>query len=215
MSEVNDILVMEFFESLGFITTRPCKYAVPGRAKTPDEEMDLLVVNPLRAENTVPESVLWTTSDVRGISRGIVSVAGWHCERFYQSMFEKSPELLRFTGESVMRSAEKRLGTRDFVKIICLAELPASRELRQMTLSSLREKGVDGVLLFRTVLDHLVHTVDANRNYDKSDVLQVLRILKTYKLLKDDQMELFQKKARKRRTPRQSDPVEAGPETGA
>lgn len=214
MSKINDSIVAEYFESLGFIVNRPCKYVIPGRAKTPDEEMALLVVNPLAPENRIPGTVLWGNAEVQCISRGVVAVMGWHCERFYQSMFEKVPELLRFTGESVSRSVEKRLGTRDFAKIICLADLPASREHREKTLASLRQKGVDGVILFKTVLDHLVNIVDTNRNYEKSDVLQVLRILKSHKLLKDDQLELFQKKNRRRRSSRpagESPPTPAPP----
>jgi len=39
-----------------------------------------------------------------------------------------------------------------------------------------------------------------NRNYEKSDVLQMLRILKNYDLLKDRQMELFKSKKKARVT---------------
>jgi hypothetical protein len=40
--------------------------------------------------------------------------------------------------------------------------------------------------------------VDVSKNYEKSDLLQILRILKTYDLLKEAQLDLFETpKARK------------------
>ena len=43
---------------------------------------------------------------------------------------------------------------------------------------------------FFTNLQDLIQKVEANRNYRKSDTLQVIRILKNYDLLKDAQMDL-------------------------
>ena len=37
----------------------------------------------------------------------------------------------------------------------------------------------------------IVEKIEANRNYGKSDTLQVIRILKNYDLLKDAQLEMF------------------------
>ncbi len=78
-------------------------------------------------------------------------------------------------------------------KILCLPRLPVSGELREKTIGMLKEKGVDGIISFRTMLWELVSRVDINKNYDKSDLLQVVRLLKNYDLLKDDQMEFGQK----------------------
>jgi len=41
------------------------------------------------------------------------------------------------------------------------------------------------------MLADLLNETEVNRNYQKSDLLQIIRILKTYDLLKDSQMELF------------------------
>ena len=51
---------------------------------------------------------------------------------------------------------------------------------------------------FRTMLADLVRETQANRNYQKSDLLQIIRILKNYDLLKDPQMELFKPKRSKK-----------------
>ena len=95
-----------------------------------------------------------------------------------------------------MRHAERIAGSRDLARILCLPQLPASDSLRENTLDMLRQKGVDGVLLFRTMLLELIDSVDKNRNYEKSDLLQIVRILKNYDLLKDRQMYLFGRKRR-------------------
>jgi hypothetical protein len=58
---------------------------------------------------------------------------------------------------------------------------------------------VDAVIPFRTMLVELIARTEVNRNYDKSDLLQVIRVLKNYQLFKDPQMELFRTGRRSRR----------------
>ena len=50
----------------------------------------------------------------------------------------------------------------------------------------------------RTMLTDLVAHTEANRNYQKSDLLQIIRILKNYDFFREPQMELFKSKRRKR-----------------
>jgi len=37
----------------------------------------------------------------------------------------------------------------------------------------------------------LIAAAEVNRNYDKSDLLQIIRVFKTYEFFKDPQMEFF------------------------
>ena len=53
------------------------------------------------------------------------------------------------------------------------------------------------VISFRGILQELIAGVKTNRNYQKSDLLQVLRLLKNYELLKEPQMELKLRSRRK------------------
>ena len=191
MSSVSEWIVREYFEMQGYLVSQPCKYAPGGRHKRLEEETDLVVVNPLIAELKLPETMLWTAADLKGIPQAVVGVCGWHTDRFYPKTLDQIPEILRFAGEESVRLVSRRLGGAPLAKILCFPQLPASEKLRADTLKILKQKGVDGVLLFRTLLLEMIAGVDINKNYEKSDLLQILRILKNYDLIKHPQMELF------------------------
>ena len=46
------------------------------------------------------------------------------------------------------------------------------------------------------MLGDLIDQIEINRNYQKSDLLQVIRILKNYDFFKERQLELFKPKRR-------------------
>ena len=48
------------------------------------------------------------------------------------------------------------------------------------------------------MLADLVSETEVNRNYQKSDLLQIIRILKNYDFFKEPQMELFRTKRKKK-----------------
>ncbi|MDP6490882.1 MAG: hypothetical protein QGH42_06775 [Kiritimatiellia bacterium] len=197
MAAVSEWIVREYFEGLGYLVNQPRKHVVPGRHKMAQEEIDLIVHNPRIEEQRVPEGLLWTREDLTGISRAIVAVRGWHTERFYPSTFEQAPEILRFVEEDALNFAQKLLGGQPPAKILCLPRLPASGDLKERAITLLDEKGIDGVLSFETMLVELIGRVDINRNYEKSDLLQTIRILKNYGLLKDSQLDLFEKRPKR------------------
>ena len=117
------------------------------------------------------------------------------------STFEQSPDILRFAQADAVRFAGKMLGSTSMAKILCLPRLPASGELKEKSMNILRKKGVDGVISFATMLGELITRVDTHKNYEKSDLLQIIRLLKNYDFIADSQLELFAKK-RKRKAPR-------------
>ena len=198
MSSVNESVVREYFEMLGYFVIQPRKYIRQGRQKLPVEELDLLVTDPHLDEQCLPDHMVWSTEDLAGVARAVVGVRGWHTERFYVSTFEQMPEILRFVEDAPIHSAEKLLGSGPVAKILCLPKLPSSGALKKQTIRVLKEKGVDGVISFRTILTELVARVDKGRNYEKSDLLQMIRLLKSYDLVRTSQMELFEKRRERR-----------------
>ena len=78
-----------------------------------------------------------------------------------------------------------------FLKILVAPSLPSSKKLRRESVNYLRSKGVDGVIEFPTVLSAVIDSVEKNRNYQRSDVLQLVRVLKAHGMLREPQLELF------------------------
>lgn len=194
MSAVSEWIVREYFESLGFLVRQPTKYQVSARSKLAEEEIDLLAVNPNPAEYKKQEGILWGANELRSVARAVIGVRGWHTERFSPAVIELSPEIFRFAEESTVKNIAQDLGQGPVTKILCLPELPSAGPMRTQAMALFRDKGIDGVILFRTMLLELADRIDVNKNYEKSDVMQILRILKNYDLLKDAQLELFKRK---------------------
>ncbi len=200
MSSVNDAIVKDYFELNGLFVLQPRKYQVMARSKQAEEEVDLMVFNPSVTEQVIPEQALWGAAELRSIARAVVGVRGWHTERFSASVLETAPEIVRFASNESLKKVSSVLGEGPIAKILCLPDLPASKSLRKEALEVLKAKGIDGVILFRTLLIELAESVDVQKVYEKSDVLQLLRILKNYDLLKDAQMDLFRMKRRTKAT---------------
>lgn len=199
MSAVNEWVVREYFELQGFLVLQPRKYTVPARPKKAEEEFDLLVLNPRAAEQTLPADLVWSTQALQSVACAVVGIRGWHTERFYASTFEQAPDILRFAEPDALERAAAQLGRSDMAKVLCLPRLPASGPIRARTLEVLAAKGIDGVLGFDVMLRELIRQADVKCNYDKSDLLQVIRLLKNYDLLRDPQLDLFEKKRRRRK----------------
>jgi len=205
VSAVNESIVREYFESLGYLVRQPHKYLGPGRQKETGEDVDMVVFNPRVREHKPPASLVLKTADLKTVARAVISIHGWHTDRLYTSTLEQAPELIRFAAPDAVRFAARILGTTTFAKILCIPRLPASGELKDKTVKALKAKGIDGIITFRTMLAELVNTVDTNRNYEKSDLLQAIRLLKNYDLLKDSQLELFGKKRRRSKAKQEAD----------
>jgi hypothetical protein len=194
MSAVSEWIVREYFESQGFLVQQPRKYAVAARPKRPEEEVDLLVVNPRVEAQKLPETMVWSGAELKHIARAIVGVRGWHTDRFSPAVLELSPEIARFAEDESLRRVSRHLGEGPVAKILCLPGLSTTDELKKRSLEILKAKGIDGVVAFPTMLMELIEQVEMSKNYEKSDLLQILRILKNYGLLREPQLELFRRR---------------------
>ena len=83
------------------------------------------------------------------------------------------------------------------MKILVVPALPQIARTREESIALLRSKGVDAVIPFYAMLADLIDQIEVNRNYQKSDLLQIIRILKNYDFFKEPQLELFRPKRRK------------------
>lgn len=203
MAGFDEQIVREYFELHGFLVRQWRKYQTPPRKKLPEEEIDLLVVNPqfIRGERA-PDFMLFS-SELPYIHRAVVAVKGWHtAQRFTTRLIQSNSEILKFLEQDVMKTAEdffgeaeQEMGVGDrLVRILVLPGLPTAEPHKSDAIALLREKGVDAVISFRSMLADILQKVEVNRNYTKSDLLQVLRILKAYDLVKAPQLELFRER---------------------
>lgn len=197
MSAVSETIVREYFELHGFLVRQHRKYIAQTRRE--EDDIDFFVLNPLAGKPATELPFVLGSEDLQHLERAIVVVKGWHTETFSSARLESTPEIFRFVGTKVFQRAAKVFGENGApLKILVVPALPHHAEEREKSIALLRAKGVDAVIPFRTMLADLVTHTEANRNYQKTDLLQTIRILKNYDFFKEPQMELF-KSRRKRR----------------
>ena len=176
------------------------KYIVQARQKTGVEEIDLVVLNP-RATGEPLEDFEITSGALSRVARAIVAVKGWHTEVFAPGVLAHQPKIFRFVEKRALEEAQRLVGGDTLTKILVVPGLPRDAKTRARSIEVLRGKGVDGVISFRGILQELIAGVHTNRNYQKSDLLQILRLLKNYDLLLEPQMELkLRHRSRKSKT---------------
>ncbi len=127
-----------------------------------------------------------------------MAIKPWHTGVFSAATIKGSPEILRFLEEEVLCAANKLFpddseesGGEKPSKILVLPGLPTQEPYRSQSVALLKERGVDGIISIRAMLLDLIDKVEVNRNYRKSDTLQIIRILKNYDLLRDAQLDLL------------------------
>ncbi len=76
-------------------------------------------------------------------------------------------------------------------KILVIPSLPSGEPHRSESISLLKEQGIDGIISFATILEGIINNVEINHSYQKSDLLQLIRILKIYDMIKEPQMTFF------------------------
>lgn len=198
MAAVSETIVREYFELHEFLIRQHRKYIAP--TKREDDDIDFFVLNPQPQPLAGERPFVLTSPDLKFIQRAVVVVKGYHTETFSPARLANAPEILRFVEPKVFLQAVKAFGQDGTpLKILVAPALPQMEQTRNETIAFLRSKGVDAVLPFRTMLADLVDKIEANRNYQKSDLLQMIRILKNYDFFREPQMELFKAKRRSKR----------------
>ncbi len=198
MSAIDEGIVREYFEQSGFLVRQVRKYQVQSRKKQSEEEIDLLVYNPAWQRGARKPDFFLFSSELPYVHRAVVAVKPWHTEVFTAGTLKGSPEILRFLEEEVLKEVHRLFPSGDEegsdgvpTKVLVLPGLPTQEPYRSQSVALLKERGVDGIISFRAMLLDLIEKVEVNRNYRKSDTLQVIRILKNYELLRDGQLDLL------------------------
>jgi hypothetical protein len=190
MAAVSETIVREYFELNGFLIRQFRKYVAP--AGREDEDIDFLVLNPHPRPTTSERPFLVTSQDLVSIERAVVILKAWHTDVFTPALLNNTTDFFRFLQKKTFQHAAASFakgGT--LLKILALPALPQDAPTRDQSVAILRGKGLDGAISFRMMLADLVNHIEPNRNYQKSDVLQLMRILKNYGFFKEPQLDLF------------------------
>ncbi|OQC67221.1 MAG: hypothetical protein BWX48_00876 [Verrucomicrobia bacterium ADurb.Bin006] len=196
---VSETIVREFFELHGFLVHQRRKFLKP--SVRDEEEIDFLILNPRPVEAPGALPAVLEPDHLRRVARAIVVVKGWHTETFGRGRLERTPSLFRFADADIEKQARAFFGDAGKIdKVLILPALPQEEGARARSLALLKAKGVDAVISFRTMLADLIAHTEPNRNYQKSDLLQTIRVLKQYDLFREAQMELFKTRRPGRRS---------------
>ena len=198
MGAVSETIVREYFELHSFFVRQQRKYVAPSRQE--DEEIDFFVINPQYRAAAAALPFILTSADLPAIARAVVVVKGWHTETFSSARLTNAPEIFRFLDSAVFKHATRAFeGEGPLTKILVVPALPVGEAGQAQSIELLRAKGIDAVIPFRTILADLIQRIEVNRNYQKSDLLQIIRILKNYDFFKESQLELFKARRRSKR----------------
>jgi hypothetical protein len=200
MSGFDENIVREYFELNGFFVRQLRKYQVQSRKKRFDEEIDMLIYNPKADKNIKPSGFQLFSNDIMHIQRAIVVVKAWHSSRFTPAILRSGTKVFDFLKKDVLNKVneyfdleEMDLGKNDvvFKKILVIPSLPSGEPHRSESITLLEEQGIDGIISFATILESLIKSIEINHSYQKSDLLQLIRILKIYDMIKEPQMTFF------------------------
>lgn len=201
MAGFEENIVREYFELHGFLVRQVRKYQVQSRRKLPEEEIDLVVYNPKWVAASREPNFLLFASELPYVQRAVVVVKAWHSiARFTPGLLRSGSEMLKFLEKNVVKVTEALFAPatdpafeapQGTLRILVLPGLPTQEPYRSDCIALLRAQGVDGIISFRTMLMDILQKIEVNHNYQKSQFLQVLKILKHYDLIKDPQMGLF------------------------
>ncbi len=201
MAGFDENLVREYFELNGFLVRQLGKYRMQSRKKRTDEEIDLVVLNPSPEEADPPPGFQLFSNDIRSIRCAVVLVKGWRTSKFSPAMLKSSTRIFNFLKKDVLEQVGATFGSVEhhpeglgsLQNILVLPGLPSQELHRQESIELLRSHGVDAILTFRTILENIFRTLELNQNYSKSDLLQLMRLLKIYDMVKDPQLDLFRR----------------------
>lgn len=197
MAAVSESIVREYFELNGFLVRQFRKYVAP--AVRDDDDIDFLVLNPQPQPRSSELPFLLGSPDLKFLERAVVILKAWHTDVFTPALLSNTPDFFRFLEKKSFQQAAASLGKGvNLLKVLAVPDLPKEAQAREQSISILRAKGLDAAISFPTMLRFLVNQVEPNRNYQKSDLLQLIRILKNYDLFKESQLDLFRPRQRKK-----------------
>lgn len=199
MRTVEESIVSEYFEQNGFLV-RPLRKARLQSKRPAEEGLDLYARNIVFAPGGREPGFLLFSSELRYLESAVICLRGWFGDKAALASMTGGAEILRHLETQVIKKLDTWLeidpraafGSGPPPKKILVAPVfPTQEPYRNQAVDLLRAKGVDGIVSFKSMLLDLIDKVDTKEVYDKSDAMQLLRVLKTFDLIKTSQMNLL------------------------
>jgi hypothetical protein len=184
VTDINLQLTREFFELNYFRVLTPWQ-----RAQGDADGAQLYVERPNAPDTEDELPTVLTRSAIPHIRRAIVEVRPWHSERFYASVVDASPVLYEFARSDSASAADDYFGGQPYRTILVISELPVMQKARAEAVAALERHGVQHVLEFPVILLDMLDRVTVGAEYGGSTTLQLLQLIKRYRLARNNQME--------------------------
>ena len=183
MTSIDAQLAREFFELNGFRV-----HTVWAQHQRSDGAVQIYIERSDAVVSAGLDLVI-SAEDLRAIPRALVEVRPWHTERLYPSVVENNPILTQFAQLDNTHHARDFFNNHPFATVLIISELPNNVDQRARSAAALAASPVDHVLEFATILRHLIATVNVASSYTASATLQLIQLLKRYRLIQNQQLE--------------------------
>jgi len=150
------------------------------------EKEDVIFVKNLRVEKEDIKNFILKKEDISKIEQAIVKPIAWHTQKFTPSVLNKFPEIFDFFKPDFLKDE-------NFRKILVIPGLPSTENLKKKSIEIIKDKGIDNIILFPTVISSLVEKINSRKVY-LSFTNEILRILKFYDFFSETMELPFKKK---------------------
>ena len=196
-------LVEAYFECNGFLVRQAPISSKPLKNKKKLGILPVIsVLNPRVPQNEKPMSPRLFSADIARVHSARVATLGWWNSNFSPAYLTSEVQLVKFFKQELdenrihacftMDTPGEDSGISDSLKIIVVPALPKDTDRLKKVYQQLENSKIQGVLTMRSILENLLRQTQPLLNYEGHEVLQTLRLVKTYGLSKDPQLEIFE-----------------------
>lgn len=201
MTRIEESIVRNYFESNGFLVRRLHRERSSSRARKQEPDYrDFAVTNmapPM--DNREPGFQLFS-NDLPLIRKAVVFVRTPVGRLNSINSLSGSNEMARFIEKELTRSPDEtfaisdelvtRAGPHTFFRILVIPGLPSKDPHRLEAMRRLQTIEIDAVISIRSMLQDLSVRMERQSPNNDSDLMETLRLLKTFDMLKSPQMEI-------------------------
>ena len=175
MSQASIDLVGEFFNLNNFFVLR--------------YEDVFLIKNTLRQRCFNIENFSILLDDIPNIKTALIKTIPWHTVKFSPSVLQKNPEIFKFIKKNNLKFVDKVFQEIPYLKILIIPDLPVTPDLREKSISIMKDEGITNIITFPTIITGLIDKIEPRKMYT-SIINEMIRILKFYEFFAKNEQNL-------------------------